>query len=312
MRRFERILVGLALDPETQEVTAGSAKAALQAVWLAGATRGKILVLHATERTDDSVAAVGQEERVRASLSAEARARLSQVVTDARAAGVDAELRVVAERAWLALIHATLRGEADLVMIGKRNRSPLEGRRLGFVATKLLRKCPAPVWVVEPDHDLVHRLVLAASDLSPVGDCVASIAAGIARQQGCELHLVHAYQIPIALQLEAAQLSEAEYGARVDDLRRRASEHLQASAADFGAGEAKGLKVHVGKGAPATVIREALAHLDPDLLVMGTLTRGGLAGILVGSTAERLLDRVDCSILALKPDDFVSPIELPE
>jgi universal stress protein E len=58
------------------------------------------------------------------------------------------------------------------------------------------------------------------------------------------------------------------------------------------------------------MIREAVNHLDPDLLVMGTISRAGLAGVLIGSTAERLLDRVDCSILAVKPEDFVSPVTL--
>ena len=46
----------------------------------------------------------------------------------------------------------------------------------------------------------------------------------------------------------------------------------------------------------------------PDLLVMGSLSRGGRAGVLVGETAERLVARLDCSMLVLKPDDFVSPV----
>lgn len=312
MSEFKRILVGLELDAETQAVTAGSLKASQQAVWLAKATGGRILYLHSTydearypER--DSSAPIAPAE-----LSDLGRAKLAEVVADTRSAGVESELRIVEEQAWLALVYVALRGEADLVVLGKRNRAPTDGRRLGYVAVKLLRKCPTAVWVVEPDHDLVHRLVLAASDLSAVGDRAVCIAAEIANLQGCDLHLVHAYQVPMSLQLEAARLSDVEYGARMDTLKKSATSHLQGCLGGLREGKELEVKIHIGKGAASTVIREAVAHLDPDLLVMGTVSRGGLAGILIGSTAERLLDRVDCSILAVKPLDFICPVELPK
>ncbi|MEQ1895543.1 MAG: universal stress protein [Planctomycetota bacterium] len=44
------------------------------------------------------------------------------------------------------------------------------------------------------------------------------------------------------------------------------------------------------------------------LLVMGSVSRGGITGLLLGNTAERLLDRVSCSLLTIKPRDFVSPV----
>jgi len=43
---------------------------------------------------------------------------------------------------------------------------------------------------------------------------------------------------------------------------------------------------------------------------MGTIGRSGLAGLLIGSTAEKLIDRVNCSILAIKPANFQSPITI--
>ncbi|MDZ7686912.1 MAG: universal stress protein [Gammaproteobacteria bacterium] len=41
-----------------------------------------------------------------------------------------------------------------------------------------------------------------------------------------------------------------------------------------------------------------------DLLVMGTLSRSGIPGMLIGNTAERVLNDVDCSVLTLKPKGF--------
>ena len=47
---------------------------------------------------------------------------------------------------------------------------------------------------------------------------------------------------------------------------------------------------------------------QPDLLVMGSLSRGGRPGFQVGTIAERVLDQIDGSILAFKPGDFVCPV----
>ena len=46
--------------------------------------------------------------------------------------------------------------------------------------------------------------------------------------------------------------------------------------------------------------------------VMGTIARTGLTGALLGNTAEKVVDRIECSVLAVKPDGFVSPVSLPD
>jgi nucleotide-binding universal stress UspA family protein len=43
---------------------------------------------------------------------------------------------------------------------------------------------------------------------------------------------------------------------------------------------------------------------------MGTVARGGIAGLLVGNTAERVLKRLSCAVLALKPEGSVSPVRI--
>jgi nucleotide-binding universal stress UspA family protein len=43
---------------------------------------------------------------------------------------------------------------------------------------------------------------------------------------------------------------------------------------------------------------------------MGTVARTGISGLLIGNTAERLLQQLKCSILAIKPEEFTSPVKL--
>ena len=45
-----------------------------------------------------------------------------------------------------------------------------------------------------------------------------------------------------------------------------------------------------------------------ELIIMGTAARSGLPQFLIGNTAENVLNRVDCSVLTVKHEGFVSPI----
>ncbi len=47
-----------------------------------------------------------------------------------------------------------------------------------------------------------------------------------------------------------------------------------------------------------------------DLLVMGTVCRTGVPGFFIGNTAEDVLQQVDCSVLAVKPKGFVTPVKV--
>ncbi len=295
MGAIETIFAGLELRPKQAELTRGSRAALDQARWWASTYGSKLVLLHST-----------WGEQGPAPLGEEARALLEATLREAQLDGLTAELRVVEERPWMALTHAALAEEAQLVVVGKRTEPTPEGRQMGSAAVKLIRKCPAPVWVVEPGHDLVHKLVMAATDLTPVGDRALELAARIAAHHDCRLHVVHAYQVPIELMLEASDLPEEEYAERLEAIKGRAQRAIDdlISASEFD-GESV---VHLGRNAPHLAIREAVEHLTPDLLVMGSVSHGATPGLLLGHTAERLLDRVDCSILTVKPHDFVSPV----
>ena len=63
------------------------------------------------------------------------------------------------------------------------------------------------------------------------------------------------------------------------------------------------------EGEPARVIPEFTQTNRSDLIVMGSVARTGIAGMLIGNPAEQILSRVRCSVLAVKPDGFVSPVK---
>jgi len=62
------------------------------------------------------------------------------------------------------------------------------------------------------------------------------------------------------------------------------------------------------KGHPETVIPNFVETHAVDILVMGTVARSGIVGFLIGNTAENVMGRLGCTLLALKPDAYVSPL----
>jgi nucleotide-binding universal stress UspA family protein len=69
-------------------------------------------------------------------------------------------------------------------------------------------------------------------------------------------------------------------------------------------------QIHILKGRAGYLIPEVSRKLGIELIVMGTVSRTGIEGLFIGNTAEEILERVDCSVLAVKPDGFVTPVKI--
>ncbi|NMV12061.1 universal stress protein, partial [Vibrio parahaemolyticus] len=67
--------------------------------------------------------------------------------------------------------------------------------------------------------------------------------------------------------------------------------------------------IHHLHGKPDEKIPDYVESIEVDVLVMGTLARTGISGYVIGNTAENILQSINCSLVALKPDGFVSPIQ---
>ena len=67
---------------------------------------------------------------------------------------------------------------------------------------------------------------------------------------------------------------------------------------------------HLLKGWPRDEIPAFAKKVKADLVVMGTVARTGIPGFFMGNTAETILNKLDCSVLAIKPFDFKTPVIL--
>ncbi len=222
--------------------------------------------------------------------------------------GVDIELDVRVGNAALAILGEVFTKGYDLVVVTSD-----EDREDGASIKRLLRKCPCPVWVIRPSRAPVQR-ILVAVDPEPaeaeLNTTLLELAAGMYDLYGGELDLVHAWDL-----FGEATMRDPTFPSisrdRVDDLveeeRGGRSRALDSLVADSGFGD-RPWRIHLVKG-PATVVVPAFVEKhEINLLVMGTVARTGLAGVVMGNTAEQVLDAVECSVIAVKPADFRSPL----
>ena len=126
--------------------------------------------------------------------------------------------------------------------------------------------------------------------------------AGLITALGGALHAVHAYSAnvdrPTSVSRMHAMQEAAETRARavIDPLL----EHLRIPAANQ----------HFIEGSAAEVIESVTRDLGAQILVMGAVSRSGVKRLLIGDTAARMLDRVSCDILIVKPARFGRPISV--
>ncbi len=69
-------------------------------------------------------------------------------------------------------------------------------------------------------------------------------------------------------------------------------------------------QLHIVKGEAHRVIQDLAQEHKADLVVMGTVARTGIPGLIMGNTSESILNNIGCSLLAVKPPGFVTPVTL--
>lgn len=130
------------------------------------------------------------------------------------------------------------------------------------------------------------------------------LGCSMAELQGAQLHVLHSLEFPELDHALPARISSKKSA----EVRARAEQHINAQFANYEL--ALSPQVHLVTDPPDFAILQHIERHSVELLVMGTIARTGIAGMVVGNTAERLLPRIPCSVLAVKPAGFVSPVTL--
>ncbi len=152
--------------------------------------------------------------------------------------------------------------------------------------------------LVASDPDPAPSLILVATDFSETAQAAIDWAVEIARPHRAKIHLVHGLTLPTTIPDYLP--GNVDLG---EEVRRAALARLAESAARIAADGGVEVEPDLRIGIPSQAILEAEAAIHPDLIVVGTRGTTGLTHLLLGSTAERVVQRANCPVLTVHPKD---------
>jgi universal stress protein E len=164
----------------------------------------------------------------------------------------------------------------------------------------LIRDCPAPLLLVKPREVGPHPTVLAAVDPvqehdkpAQLDDAICKFASELAEKTGGALHLTHSISTPLGVQLppNVRAIVAQEHRRALDGFLMTHPVPLE--------------NLHVHEGFAHECLQHVATAQHADFLVMGAVARRGIKKILIGSTAARVLDRLSCDLVIIKPATFV-------
>jgi len=237
--------------------------------------------------------------------------------------------KVVVGEQFLEIIREVLRNRHDLMVKATEIHEWLD-HLLGSEDMHLLRKCPCPVWLIKPSSSKSFRRVLAAVDVHEIypssemkvrmelNQKILEMASSLALADFAELHVVHAWEAEgeSALLNTLMHMPEEKVKSYIGEVQQLREEGLNQlmhrmrlklgqEAMDF-----LQPQLHLVKGGARREIPALARKLDADLVVMGTVARTGIPGYITGNTAETILGQLNCSVLAIKPSGFKTPVTL--
>lgn len=237
-------------------------------------------------------------------LEHEARQELQGAAAPLRESGLDVATIVLTGKAHEELVRQAIRAGHDLVVAPGHSEGG--SARATSTAVRLCRLCPVPVLAISAGHAKPFRRILAAVDpLSQdeqgkeLNERVIETALEVARLEGGEVAVLYVWGEDLPPEyLES-------YGKDIRQLAESALEGLLKPYAD----EIDPRDVLLEFGDPAATICRVAAEQEMDLVVLGTIARSGVRALWIGNTAEKTLSRLEISVLAVKPSDFVSPLD---
>ena len=151
---------------------------------------------------------------------------------------------------------------------------------------------------------------------------ILEMASSLALSEFSELHIVHAWTAWVESWLDPppfgfmGSMDNGDVAEWVEQLRvvdeTKMKNLIKTLTENIGQDDMGYLKpeVHFVKGAADEVIPRLAREKKADLIVMGTVVRTGIPGLIIGNTAESILNNIGCSVLVVKPPGFITPVHL--
>jgi nucleotide-binding universal stress UspA family protein len=149
------------------------------------------------------------------------------------------------------------------------------------------------------------KIIVVPTDFSPASTRALRYACNLADATGASLHIIHVVENPYLPNAFAGYYSPlpAEF---LEDLDRRTRAELESQLTAEEKSKYSAAFV-LRTGSPAHEILEYLDEEEAiDLVVMATAGRGGVARLMMGSVADKIVRSAPCPVLTLHPAEHVA------
>jgi len=299
MKRFKNILVVL-------NDVAGDDETLAQAVALAQKNNAVL-----------TIAAVIEDVKASSEYTTEREEHLFRLASSLAQDNVSIHTVVLNGTPFLEIIRQVMRNDHDMVMMTAEGDVGYAQLFFGSTSLHLIRKCPCPVWLTKPEAHNDYARIMAAVDLdcdgsseSELNITIMDLATSLARLNDAKLYIAHAWEVSGKDRdtLKSEITDEIEnWILHTHEMNRRRKLDLLLDRYEL---EDVNHVVHLMRGAPEYVLPQLADTSQIDLIVMGTIGRSGIPGFFIGNSAELMLRQVQCSVLAVKPENFVTPVTL--
>lgn len=260
-----------------------------------------VAVLDLDEKTQRLIAESQTDEETVVSSAEEA---LRHHVDAAAKAGVKADSEVLMGRPRVELLKYVNETKPDIVLIGNRGHSKLGSMLVGSTAFSLIAQSPCPVGVIKQRPNPTVDRILIGTNFTPVCNRLLELGIRLAGLFRAELHVTHVVEPIRRPFLQFGAVPEEELIAAHDEALSTARAKLDEIAArEDAAALSPKMVTHLEEGIASDVVFQQTKELNIDVLMLGTVTQGGMSSILFGSTAQRLLPTLECSLLTMRPEE---------
>lgn len=234
-------------------------------------------------------------------LRAAARERLDEILAGPELAGIEAEAVLLDGMPAPAVLAAAEEHHAHLLVVGTRGLAGVRHLLLGSTAERIVQGATAPVLSVHPEDprpEASPRTLLVPTDFSR--DAEAALAAAdhcvALSDQATRVILLHVFHVPAEYRSYGPAGTFFKF---TDELRASLRERLEEQAAPLRR-EKLEIELLTTEGIPAEVIVRVAKERKVEMIAMGTHGRSGLAHLLMGSTAERVVQHAPCPVLTVR------------
>lgn len=308
MERYKNILV--VIDPSVEEQ-----KALKRAIELAKKTNARITAfLSIFDFSYEMTTMLSSDEResMRQSVINDKAQWLNSYINNIEHEGVEISSEVIwHNRPFEPIIQQVIDNNYDIVIKGTHQHDKLKSVIFTPTDWHILRKCPCPVLLVKdhlwPEQGNILAAINVGSDEtehSSLNHRITEEAVNLANIINANAHLVNSFPgTPVNIAIEIPEFNASEYN---DSMLSHHKDAMSNHIADYAISPEN---THIHEGLPEDVIEHLSQKLDAELVILGTIGRTGLSAALIGNTAEHVIDRLNCDVLALKPDGYQSPLQ---